>query len=108
VTVLLFAECVLPGCRELVAAAGEVCPGCVAAFGPRLRPVPDAEPLTEPAIMDRDQAVAQHYQDRRHSPAADDGREWKSNQSCWMCEQRRRCARTDQGWECRDCLTVAG
>jgi hypothetical protein len=61
----LFAECVLPGCRELVAAAGEVGPDCLAAFGPLLRQVPDAEPLTIEQIQDRDQAIAQIYQDRR-------------------------------------------
>lgn len=107
-TTQLFAKCVLPGCRELVAAAGEVCPDCLASFGPLLRQVPDAEPLTNAQIEDRDQAVAQHYHERRDSPAAQDGREWKSNQLCWMCEQRRRCARTDQGWEYRHCLRIAG
>jgi hypothetical protein len=107
VTDQLFAECVLPGCRELVAAAGDVGPDCLAAFGPLLRQVPDAEPLTAEQVEDRDQAVAQHYQGRNAS-AAQDGREWKSNQLCWMCEQRRRCTQTDQGWECRHCLTVAG
>jgi hypothetical protein len=108
VTAQLFVECVLPGCRELVAAAGEPCDGCLTAFGPLLQQAPDAAPLTEQDINDRDQAVAQHYQDRRDSPAAEDGRQWKTNQLCWMCEQRRRCARTDQGWECRHCQSVAG
>jgi hypothetical protein len=106
----LFATCVLPGCPDLVEAAGDPCPSCVAAFGTLLRQVPDAELLSAEQIAERDQAVQQHYRDRRTIPlpAGADDREWKPNQLCWLCEQRRLCTRTGQGWECRACLTVTG
>lgn len=34
----LFAKCPLPGCREITSDPREPCPGCLEAFGGRLRP----------------------------------------------------------------------
>jgi hypothetical protein len=104
----LFATCVLPGCRDLVEDAGDVCPCCVAAFGTLLRQVPEAERLNAEQIAERDQVVQQLYRERRTSEpaAASDEREWKPNQLCWLCEQRRLCTPAEHGWECRTCLTV--
>lgn len=40
--------------------------------------------------------------------AAADVKERKSNQRCWLCEQRRTCTREQLGWECDTCREIDG
>lgn len=53
--------CVLPGCRTLVAEAGDVCDGCRTACGNMLRHNPGGERMTPDAIAERDHAVWARY-----------------------------------------------
>jgi len=56
----LLTECVLPGCREIVATIGDPCPGCLEAFGANLVPV-DREPITLEQIQARDNETTAAY-----------------------------------------------
>jgi hypothetical protein len=113
----LVPECVLPGCKGQVDEVGQPCDGCVAVFaelpgGWALRSV-DAPPMTAAAIADRDGAVRDAYRQQQlvvlEQPT--DDREWKANQLCWICDERRRCALVDhhgweKRWECRSCQEI--
>ncbi len=104
-------ECVLPGCRNKVDTHGEPCVECLdltTALGPLLRRV-DGSAMTEEQIAERDADVAEAY--RQQQLVVEDDREWKSNQLCWICDRRRRCARIahngwDKRWECRECQEI--
>jgi hypothetical protein len=113
---VLFPFCPVPGCSALVEDPREVCAGCVAAFGPYLRPGsadPTAAEFAE-AIAERDRTVAELLADR-YAPSADEvpqagpGDEWRRNQQCWCCEERRTCrADTDHRdrWICKTCEAI--
>ena len=58
---MLFPDCVIPGCSNLVPAVGEPCGDCLRAFGPMLRHTPGAGRLTEPEIAERDRYVRSAY-----------------------------------------------
>ncbi len=58
-TAQLFPACVIPGCRNPVAAVGDPCGDCRTAFGPMLRPGGDR--LTEAEITQRDRGVRAAY-----------------------------------------------
>jgi hypothetical protein len=131
VDVALFATCSLPGCDTLVTDPTQPCQGCQAAFGDLLRRVESdqtSEQITA-ELAARDAAVAHMYRRRRellaaaHTgdpdaarlarmqtrliaqiPAA--GGDRKPNQTCWLCEERHTCTKTDQGWECDTCRDV--
>jgi len=99
-------RCVLPGCSNQVDVVGMPCAECLdltTALGPLLRRV-DGPAMTEEAIAERDAEVAEAY--RQQQLVVADDREWKANQRCWLCEERRRCARTPQGWECSTCQEI--
>jgi hypothetical protein len=108
-------ECVLPGCRNKVDAVGEPCTECLdltTALGPLLRRV-DGPALTEKQIADRDAEVVEAYRQQQLvvlEEAPVDTREWKANQLCWMCGERRRCARMFRHyrmeWECKACQEI--
>jgi hypothetical protein len=76
----------------------------------------DAPPVTEDVLAERDQATASAYLDqlraeidaktaKAHAKAAA-GPERKPMQVCWMCEERRTCTATPQGWECDRCSAI--
>lgn len=105
----LLGMCVLPGCTTLVGQAGEVCDGCRAAFGPMLVET-DRPALSEARITERDRAVVAAYVDQqrvRKSASEQTEREVKSNQLCWLCEERRRCTRVAGQWECSSCQVAS-
>lgn len=56
---LALPRCVLPGCKQSVGRWGDVCDGCLDAFGSRLRPA--GQPLTETQIRDRDNDIHAAY-----------------------------------------------
>lgn len=56
----LLTECILAGCREIVDAIGEPCPGCLEAFGVHLVPV-DREPITAEQIQACDAETTAAY-----------------------------------------------
>ncbi len=60
-TTALFPACVIPGCPNPVAAAGEPCGGCWTAFGPMLRQAPGQHRLTVDEIDERDRGVRAAY-----------------------------------------------
>jgi hypothetical protein len=101
-TITLFPECVLPGCKNLVEAIGHPCSDCLAAFGPdsliQIRP---GRPLTEDQIAERDDYTRAAYAAQRAT-----GVEAKRNQTCWLCEQRRTCTKQEHGWECDACRRI--
>jgi hypothetical protein len=102
----LVPRCVLPGCQALVDEWGRPCAECLSlttALGPLLRPV-DRPPMTAEAIDERDAAVKAAYERQR---AIERGEEKKPGQLCWLCERRRSCTKTPQGWECDECLPVS-
>lgn len=130
-TLTLLTTCVLPGCPYPVALAGDVCEECLAVFGPMLQET-DRPPLTAEQIEARDRGTADMYRLMAHvaakmeaeaeaaaaagvlaledlpEPEPVDTRERKRNQTCWLCEERRTCTRTDSGWECDTCIEVRG
>ncbi|ORM18323.1 hypothetical protein [Prescottella equi] len=55
----LLPDCVLPGCRRLVAEVGQPCDGCRSAFGAMLQPA--GQPLTSDQIEARDRTVGAAY-----------------------------------------------
>lgn len=59
-TTALFPPCVIPGCPNPVAAAGEPCGPCCTAFGPMLRQT-DGPSLTAEDIAERDTYVRAAY-----------------------------------------------
>ncbi len=129
-TPALFPTCPLPGCPNLTDDPWRPCAACLTAFGDWLRPA--ADPVSEEdfaaAIAERDAAVRAALAKRRtlltstavevgrsgagrRDPAlaAADHAEWKRNQTCRCCEERRTC-RADpdspNGWICKKCLEI--
>ncbi|WP_280428657.1 hypothetical protein [Nocardia brasiliensis] len=92
------------------ASRGPVCLQCRRSFGEYLRPVtppPVAEadpappaPLTTAQRFEIAVAALRH---RPPHPVPEQEQEVKRNQICWLCEDRRTCKRTPNGWECADC-----
>lgn len=105
---LALPSCALPGCLVVVAAPGDVCPGCRTAFGDYLAPVERAPEVTAEDVAARyaarDEAVRAAYAARRTPTPAEP--ETRRNQRCWICEEHRTCTRTPQGWECPTCQTI--
>jgi len=112
---VLFPFCPVPGCSALVEDPREVCAGCVAAFGPYLRPSSAETPAAEfaEAIAERDRTVAELLAGQHARPAVaasvGPGVEWRRNQLCWCCEERRAC-RADPDhrgrWICKTCEAI--
>lgn len=100
-TAATFTGCALPGCSEVVAEPGDVCPACQFAFGDMLRPT--SRPIDLKSLAARDESTRQAYRAQAVTAA-----ERKPMQLCWLCEQRRTCTRTSLGWECDDCHEVTG
>ncbi len=104
----LFPACPVPGCPNLVSDPRQVCGECLATFGPYLRPADAEAPPAEQyaaQIAARDEHVAAVLAER----AANTAGEWKRNQVCWCCEERRTCRQdrdTRNGWICRPCLEI--
>jgi hypothetical protein len=105
----LFAVWPLPGCRVPVDDPREPCEDCKTAFGSMLRQGEQHTGAAEYAaeLAGRDAAaqgalVARHGAGVVPEPAI----EWRSNQLCWLCDQRRKC-RADPDhegrWICREC-----
>ena len=107
----LFANCPLPGCARLTDVQGQPCDDCRKAFGELLAHTPGGEPLTAQAPAARDAETLAAYSGHaaltaaEPSDVADEG-ETRSNQRCWLCDQRRRCTLINRRWECRDCATI--
>jgi len=121
----MFAECALPGCPNPVVEWGQVCldcvTACVTACGPYLQPCrPDQPPITEEVLAERDAGVAAANRMQvntttaaetsgQGTPLAGKGSEVrKQNQRCWLCQERRTCTQTRQGWECDRCQAITG
>lgn len=112
----LLQECVLPGCHTPMPTAGEPCPDCVTAFGSMLHRS-EGPALTAEQIRERDDAAMAAVRAQQAlaslrpqpvTPAPEQAPERKRNQTCWMCEERRTCTRTRDGWECDTCRQVTG
>ena len=105
---LMFPGCPLPGCDNPVTDPREICGPCQAAFGDMLRPVDEPTQTAEQfaaAITARDEQVAAIHAERREIAVANEP-EWKRNQLCWVCDQRRTCrldSESRNGWICREC-----
>lgn len=118
----LFATCPLAGCRNLTEHPDQPCRGCLALFGPHIQQTGQPQRPAEEAAADhaaRDAEVAQVLTARRGLmplPEPDPARpavpevEWRANQTCWCCEERRKC-RPDPDqptrWICRTCLEIS-
>ncbi|WP_299577536.1 hypothetical protein [uncultured Williamsia sp.] len=110
----LFARCPLPGCSRFTDVQGQPCDDCRKAFGEMIAHTPGGAPLTAADQAARDAETLAAYSGHTAIIAAavdqtgDDADEGvtRSNQLCWLCDQRRRCTRVDGRWECRDCATV--
>jgi hypothetical protein len=137
----LFAECPLPGCINPVDDPRWPCGECEAALAGYIRPATQSRTAEEvaAALADRDQAVAAIYAERRTmtplpeptgaapaagpgpmAPAAGAGRaaaardadpEYRRNQLCWVCEERRSCRldpdrHPEVRWICKTCETI--
>ncbi len=104
-TLPLFAECALPGCRYPSDESGGPCPSCTALFAGAhawsIRRSPEGAAETSVQVADRkvEQRVAQAVALTR--PDADPER--RQNQHCWLCEARRTCTKQRYGWECDTC-----
>lgn len=102
----LFPGCPLPGCLNIVTAEGEVCAECVTVLGPYLRPVDLA-----PADTKAPGQAAQEFPtpDPAAPVLADAPDEWRRNQQCWCCEERRTCHADPQHPDrmiCRTCEAI--
>ena len=109
----LFAMCALPGCNSPVVSWGEVCGGCQVDFSGFLRPARADQPApTEQDLAQRDTEVAAAHARQHQLTAAgsssrrDDLVERRANQRCWLCEERRTCARMPAGWDCDHCRAI--
>jgi hypothetical protein len=117
-TLSLFADCPLPGCFNPVDDPREPCGDCLALFGNQLRRSGrevTAEEFTA-AMAERDEATRTSYAAQRvvfeatetePTEPAEPGVEWRSNQTCWLCEDRRKCRHDPSHpdrWICRTCL----
>jgi hypothetical protein len=105
---ILFPDCPLPGCHNVVSDPHEVCGQCLDAFGPYLRPVaPLASPAGQRPAPSAVPAGRVTPAQRDHVAAA--AVEWKRNQVCWCCEERRTCRQdpdSSNGWICKQCLEI--
>ena len=105
----LFSRCGLPGCRNLVADPGHPCDECTSLCqGPdgwRIRQSGRGRPETAVEIDARRDATrdAQLAATLPLRPGPATATERRRNQKCWLCENRRTCTRTSQGWECDEC-----
>lgn len=105
-TLALFPECTLPGCKNLVDEIGHPCADCLAAFGgDSLIQIRPGAPLTEDQIAERDAYVRDAYAAQRELRIAQ-GLEAKRNQLCWLCQERHACTRQERGWECDACRRI--
>jgi len=105
---ILFPDCPLPGCHNVVSDPHEICGQCLDAFGPYLRP---AAPKDPPSGQHTATSATQAGQTGRteREPAAPGAVEWKRNQVCWCCEERRTCRQdpdSTNGWICNQCLEI--
>ena len=63
---------------------------------------------------DHDVALAYRAQEQLRIDAAEQhvairtGQQEKPGQTCWLCEERRKCALINGQWECRTCRTSTG
>ena len=98
----LFADCHFhAACGGIVIPGQEVCDTCRTEWGQLLRPV---NTTPNPAVASCEETVAVQQVERRQQQAS--GEVPKPGQICWLCEQRRHCVRTAQGWECAECRAV--
>jgi hypothetical protein len=105
----LFHGCPLPGCTGPTHDPREPCEDCKAAFGDYLRPPDAAAPrptadqyAAQLADRDRETREATARQHAAPEPAV----EWRRNQACWVCDQRRTCRHDldyPDRWICRNC-----
>lgn len=82
----------------MVADCREPCPECQEIFGPMLQPS-RGEPVSAEhfadVVAERDRDTAQAYRAMREIAAVAEAVEWKLNQLCWVCEERRKCRPDD-------------
>lgn len=85
---------------------GPVCAGCRRIFGAHLQPVTPPATETAPAPLTAAQRFEIQVAARQHRApdrAPDPLVVVRRNQRCWLCEDRRTCTLTPQGWECANC-----
>ena len=100
--------CPVAGCEHPVADPRLPCEECRRVFGDMLREVGPEQPaqsaqVAVTALAARDAALRSVYAEWQEASAAV---EWRANQRCWLCEERRRCRRDPMQlsrWVCRDC-----
>ena len=113
----LLPRCALPGCANPTDTQGHPGGQCRRDFGPFLRHNPGGQPMTADVHTARDHDVALAYRAQeqlRIDAAAEQhlaiqtGQQEKPGQTCWLCEERRKCALINGQWECRTCRTSTG
>ncbi|MGW0021599.1 hypothetical protein ACWDUD_25065 [Rhodococcus sp. NPDC003382] len=125
----LFAECIIPGCKQPVADELTPCDTCRTIFGPMLQEHDRPPSYTAADLAERDAETAAAYRmmlgirtapedidpesdryrlavKRERTAAQKRGEEEKPNQTCWLCEERRTCILRPRGWECRTCREI--
>jgi hypothetical protein len=96
----LWPTCPLANCPNPTSEAGQPCDECIALFGDHLRPTGQPVPVSfEERMRQGDLEVRRILTQRREmeplpqTPPPPAAEEWKMNQLCWVCEQRRKCRR---------------
>ncbi len=103
----LFPTCPVFGCTNLVGDPREVCGECHTIFGDYLQPATGPAPSAEAfavTIGQSDRRIQEVMAERRLVTTA---AEWRGNQRCWVCEERRACREeligVERRWVCRSC-----
>jgi len=100
VPMLWAGSCVLPGCSMPVEDVTQPCHECLSLLSDVLVPV--TGPRMTPADVEKRDVTVRAVLAQRVA----DEPERKRNQLCWLCEERRTCVETSEGWECDDCQEV--
>jgi hypothetical protein len=98
----LFTPCAIPTCETPVIESGEVCTGCLDAFGHMLQ-ARSAAPCVSPQLDPAHSAgISEQNRTSRTSSASTDELK-RAQRWCWLCEERRTCTKVRGRWECRGC-----
>ncbi len=93
-----FSDCYFHAvCGGIVIPGQDVCDTCRTAWGQLLRPV-----AANRLSVEGPTAGLTNEERPSATPTI------RSNQTCWLCEQRRKCVLIANRWECADCHAVTG
>lgn len=106
--------CPVPACKNATDQPGKPCSDCLAAFGAAIHEVPERTIDPEEFLRQQregDEAVRSILSTRAFASMTPyerrvAGEIRKSNQLCWLCDRRRACVITEQGWECDTCRST--